>query len=317
MNNPVSTERDSTVSPIGLLAQLPAMLPDAPSLLRGALGMTRTPQARETIGSVFQKLADRRPDQPFLRFDGDTLSYGDANAQVNRYAAVLTARGVQVGDVVGILMTNRPEALLITLAAVKLGAAAGMINNHQREEVLAHSLGLLDCRVLVIGEECEEAIESLDGPPQAGAVLRVDELDSLAAEADSANPAVTERLKASETAFYIFTSGTTGLPKASVMTHYRWLKSMSGLGGLGRAPAPRRHPVLLPAALSQQRTDGRALVGARLGRDPRARPQVLGVEILGRMPAATVPPRSSTSARSVATCSTSPSVPTTATTASG
>lgn len=233
MTKSVSTERDSTISPLGLLAQLPTMLPDAPSLLRGALGMTRTPTARETIGSVFQKLAERRPDRPFLRFDGDTLSYGDANAQVNRYAAVLTARGVRVGDVVGILMTNRPEALLITLAAVKLGAAAGMLNNHQRGEVLAHSLGLLDSRVLVIGEECEDAIESLDGPPQAEAVLRVDELDSLAAEADSANPAVTERLQASETAYYIFTSGTTGLPKASKMSHFRWLKSMSGLGGLG------------------------------------------------------------------------------------
>ena len=30
--------------------------------------------------------------------------------------------------------------------------------------------------------------------------------------------------------YYIFTSGTTGMPKASVMTHYRWFKSMAGMG---------------------------------------------------------------------------------------
>lgn len=42
-----------------------------------------------------------------------------------------------------------------------------------------------------------------------------------------------EQIQAREKAFYIFTSGTTGLPKASLMSHFRWLKSMSGLGNMG------------------------------------------------------------------------------------
>ncbi|MGC5162844.1 long-chain-acyl-CoA synthetase [Rhodococcus sp. DT1] len=226
-------ESTSTISLPGLVAALPGMLPDLPSLLRGAVGMTRKPTARETIGSVFQKQAARRPDSPFLRFEGDTLSYGEANARVNRYANVLTAQGVRTGDVVGILMENKPEALLLALATVKLGAAAGMLNNNQRGEVLEHSLSLLDSRVLVVDEECAEALETLDSEPQAGSVMRLAELDALAADADSANPAVTETLSASEIAYYIFTSGTTGLPKASRMSHFRWLKSMSGLGSLG------------------------------------------------------------------------------------
>ena len=228
-----TAERESTVSLPSLVAQLPAMLPDLPSLMRGAVGMTRKPSARETIGSVFQKLAERRPDHPFLRFEGDTLTYGDANAQVNRYASVLTARGVRTGDVVAILMENKPEALLLTLATVKLGAAAGMLNNNQRGDVLEHSLSLLDSKVLVVDEECAEALETLDSEPQAGSVMRLAELDALAADADAANPAVTETLSASAIAYYIFTSGTTGLPKASRMSHFRWLKSMSGLGSLG------------------------------------------------------------------------------------
>ncbi|MGW0019975.1 long-chain-acyl-CoA synthetase [Rhodococcus sp. NPDC003382] len=230
---PVTTEHKSTVSLSGLAGQLPAMLPDLPSLLRGALGMTRRPDARESIGLVFQRVAERRPDRPFLRFEGDSISYGDANAQVNRYASVLAQRGVQTGDVVGILMKNRPEALLITLAAVKLGAAAGMLNHNQRGDVLAHSLGLIDSRILIVGEECEDALASIDPAALGTSPLRVGELDALAADADSANPAVTERLHARHTAYYIFTSGTTGLPKASRMTHFRWLKSMSGLGSLG------------------------------------------------------------------------------------
>ena len=65
-----------------------------------------------------RRFPGRRIQQPgvtILRFEGDTLSYGEANAQVNRYANVLTAQGVRTGDVVGILMENKPEALLLEL----------------------------------------------------------------------------------------------------------------------------------------------------------------------------------------------------------
>ncbi|UYP20053.1 long-chain-acyl-CoA synthetase [Rhodococcus sp. Z13] len=233
MTTPASTDRAPVVSLPGLVSKLPGMAVDLPIVLRGAAGMARRPQARESIGTVFQKLAERQPEHPFLRFEGRTITYGEAEERVNRYASVLTDHGVRTGDVVGILMGNRPETLLLALATVKLGAAAGMLNINQRGEVLEHSLSLLDSAVLVVGEECEAAVDSLGGAPQARTVLRSTELDELAADADAAPPAVTEQLKASETAYYIFTSGTTGLPKASRMTHFRWLKSMSGLGSLG------------------------------------------------------------------------------------
>ena len=56
---------------------------------------------------------------------------------------MLAARGVGPRDVVGVMLRNSPNAVLTMLAAVKCGAVAGMLNYHQRGEVLAHSLGLL------------------------------------------------------------------------------------------------------------------------------------------------------------------------------
>ncbi|MBM4597578.1 long-chain-acyl-CoA synthetase [Rhodococcus hoagii] len=223
----------STIGLVQLALQLPRMATEIPSLARGALGLTRKPDARESIGRVFQDLARRQPDRPFIRFDDASISYRQANERVNRYADVLVQQGVERGDVVGILMKNRPETLLLTLAAVKLGAVAGMLNHNQRGEVLAHSLSLLDSRVLVVGEECDEAISSLSGAPDADTVLSAGKLDELAESADPSNPAVCEQIQAKERAFYIFTSGTTGMPKASLMSHFRWLKSMSGLGAMG------------------------------------------------------------------------------------
>ena len=65
--------------------------------------------------------------------------------------------------------------------------------------------------------------------------MTVDELQRLAETAPTTNPATTAAVLAKDKAFYIFTSGTTGMPKASVMTHFagcgRWPGSAaSGCG---------------------------------------------------------------------------------------
>ncbi|WP_109528501.1 MULTISPECIES: long-chain-acyl-CoA synthetase [Nocardia] len=227
----MSTETRTTVSLLDLVKALPAMALDAPGMVRNAVGMLVRPGDRASIGLYFQRNAHRHPQRLFLRFEGSTYTYQQANAQVNRFANVLTDRGVRRGDVVGVLMTNRPETLLLALAVVKLGATVGLVNHNQRDRVLAHSFELLDSVLDVVGEECREALDSL--PEPLPNVLYSDDLLDAAEFADPDDPAVCAQITARERAFLIFTSGTTGLPKASVMTHQRWTKSMAGLGGLG------------------------------------------------------------------------------------
>jgi len=221
----------TTVSLLDLARRLPAMALDAQSILRGAAGMRIRPDDKASVGLYFQRAAAQVPNRVFLRFEGREYTYGEANSEVNRFASVLAQRGAVRGDVVGVLMTNRPETLFVVLATVKLGATVGLLNHHQRDQVLAHSFGLLGSVVNVIGEECREALDSLPEPP-ANPLLTA-ELTELARTASAANPPACDEVRARERAFLIFTSGTTGLPKASVMTHLRWSKSMSGLGGLG------------------------------------------------------------------------------------
>ena len=227
----MSTDARDTISVFDLAKALPAMALDAPGMLRNARGMLVGPKDKASIGLYFQRVAHRRPDRVFLRFEGRSYTYRAANGEVNRYAAVLSARGVSRGEVVGVLMTNRPETLFTVLAVLKLGATVGLLNYNQRDQVLAHSIGLLGSVLNVVGEECAEALESL--PEPAANVLPAEELAESARTAPDSDPAMCERVRAGERAFLIFTSGTTGLPKASVMTHQRWTKSMSGLGGLG------------------------------------------------------------------------------------
>lgn len=227
----MNTDARSTVGLTDLARSLPGMALSAPGMIRNAVHMLVKSGDKASIGLYFQRGAARHPDRAFLRFEGREYSWGDANREVNRYANVLAAHGVKRGDVVGILMANRPEALFTVLATVKLGATAGLLNHNQRDTVLQHSFGLLNSVLDVIGEESAEALDTLTEARPA--LLWSEQLALEARAADSANPAVTAEVTARERAYLIFTSGTTGLPKASVMTHQRWTKSMAGIGGLG------------------------------------------------------------------------------------
>ena len=216
-----------------IATRVPGVLADVPAIVRGTLtGLLAQPGSHKSIGTVFADRAARYGDRVFLRFGDQQLTYRDANAAANRYASVLAARGVGSGDVVAIMLRNSPHAVLSMLAAVKCGAVAGMLNYHQRGEVLAHSLGLLDAKVLIAETDLVSAVAECGG---AGATetLTVEDLERFAVSAPATNPASASAVQARDTAFYIFTSGTTGFPKASVMTHRRWLAALAAFGGLG------------------------------------------------------------------------------------
>ena len=118
----------TTVRGKDILRALPALSRDLPSLLRGGKKFaTLKGTSKQSIGLAFQRQATKHPERIFIRFEGTDLSYGDANARVNQYAAVLAERGVAGGSVVGVLSTNRPETLLVALAvaAAQRGHARG------------------------------------------------------------------------------------------------------------------------------------------------------------------------------------------------
>jgi fatty-acyl-CoA synthase len=223
---------DTSVGLFDIATRVPALLADAPVIVRGLLtGLVAQPTSKASIGKVFQERAARYGDRVFIRFGDQQVTYREANATANRYAAVLAARGVGRGDVVGIMLRNSPQAVLMMLAAVKCGAIAGMLNYHQRGDVLAHSLGLLDAKALILESDLVDAVDECGG--SGVAPTTIEEMDQLSATAPTVNPPSASAVLAKDTAFYIFTSGTTGHPKASVMTHKRWLSALAIFGGLG------------------------------------------------------------------------------------
>lgn len=219
-------------------------MPDTAAVVRGLGGMVMTrPNSHQSIGKVIEHWAKKKPNAAALRFDDQIWSYDQFNRWANRLARCFQNEGVKTGDVVAILAKNQPEALACVAATVKLGAVAGLLNHNQRGEVLTHSIELIQPKVLVVAEDCLEAIETTQWLPTkkngcgffciASSAQVPDgwsDLEKAAQSLAESNLPNTGKIQANQPCFYIFTSGTTGLPKASVMTHYRWLASRAGMG---------------------------------------------------------------------------------------
>lgn len=240
----VSNDRISFTGVAGrLLRKLAA--PGGLASFRTVMSLDR--EAAMSLGLVLEQQAAARPQGLALRYRERRWTWAEFNVTANRYAALFAAEGIRHGEVIALNMGNRPEALAVVCAAAKLGAITAMINTSQTGEVLAHSLSLVEPRLVVVGEEQLEAHASLPAAQHeklCGRLLFGAEAPATAAPAGfrclrrlsgsypGENPATTAQVRLSDACFYIFTSGTTGLPKASVMSHYRWYRSALSMARL-------------------------------------------------------------------------------------
>jgi citronellyl-CoA synthetase len=196
-----------------------------------------------------QQTAARFPDRTAVLFEGRRCTWRELNAEANRYAAALRARGLKRGDAVSVVMENRIEFLSVLIALNKLGIIAALINTNLTGKPLIHCMKITNSRMCIFGAERLDAIDQVRVNPELQGIecwLFVADvgkdvcptwainLGEEAADESSANPPDTARNTLADTALYIYTSGTTGLPKASVISNRRFLlaAALSYKGGL-------------------------------------------------------------------------------------
>jgi len=222
-------------------SQVASTLAELPALLGLAKEIKPRPTSTcDCFAARVEATAAKYPDQPAVLCEGRQLSWRELNEEANRYAGALRGIGLKRGDTVSMMLENRIEYVTALIALNKLGATAALLNTNLTGGPLAHCISITGCSMCLVGEERLEAIDAVRGDPAlegVGSYLFVPDsgqtpcptwavnLAEEAADKSPENPPETARVTLGDIALYIFTSGTTGLPKAAVMSNGRYLRT--------------------------------------------------------------------------------------------
>lgn len=192
----------------------------------------------DSTGARAEHNAVAYADRPAVLFEGTTVTWRELNARANRYAHYFQSIGINSGDAVSLVMENRIDFLANIIALHKLGAVVALINTNLRGQPLVHCINVAESRLCVFGEEIAPAIEEVKAElpleegrdyvfvPDLGKSAAPNwarDLHTQSAPLSTDNPSTTGTVTLGNNAFYVYTSGTTGLPKAAVMTQRRLL----------------------------------------------------------------------------------------------
>ena len=214
-------------------------LAEVPTLLQVTKETKARPlTTRDCLAARVERTAARFPTHTAVIFEGQSLTWAELNAKANRCSSALRAQGLVAGDAVSLIMENRIEFLTSLIALNKLGAITALINTNLVGSPLIHCIKITKSKMCIFGEERLQETADVKSDPglecvknwlfvkDAGKQLCPAWATNLEEGAENnTNPAQTNQNTLADVALYMYTSGTTGLPKASVITNRRFLLS--------------------------------------------------------------------------------------------
>ncbi|MCG8343740.1 MAG: AMP-binding protein [Chlorobiales bacterium] len=211
---------------------------------------TLQPYPDHTVVDIVSKRAVEIPDTPALYFKGSTVTWHDLERLSNALAQAFLKEGLKKGDRIALLLPNSPQMIISELAIWKIGAVAVPMNPLYTEHELAYALNECGAEVAivltpfyskiksaqsstglrkVIASSIKEYLSplkkvlfSLLKEKKEGHSVTLDEgdlrLDALI-RANIGLPGPDITVLASDPALFLFSGGTTGMPKCAVCTH--------------------------------------------------------------------------------------------------
>ncbi|XP_060636669.2 long-chain fatty acid transport protein 2-like [Anolis sagrei] len=192
-----------------------------------------------TILDIFLEKVQKQPEKPLILFEEEVYSYRDIDNWSSKVARVLQSHvGLKEGETVAVFLKNVPAYLWIWMGLEKIGCTMACVNYNIRSKSLLHVISSCEAKVLLTTPDFQSAIEDVlptlnnkgvrvfylsDDSPTEGVEALREQIKSSSAEPVPAS--FRANVTSKSASLYIFTSGTTGLPKAAIITHRKALSA--------------------------------------------------------------------------------------------
>ncbi len=216
------------------LGTLEILTPEEKAKLFNAGGWNDTarPFPQATLDALLDEQARRTPKSIAATFGNDLWTYQQLSARADAIAAGLRRAGVTRGSIVAVALDRSLDLLAGLIAVLKTGAAYLPVDIHSPRERI--SLCLADAAPAAI---LTQGSLRNDFTSTSGALVLVEQCGDEAVPGVSApTPAAVPKKEIDDTAYLMYTSGTTGEPKAVEISHrslVNLLASMQSAPGFG------------------------------------------------------------------------------------
>jgi acyl-CoA synthetase (AMP-forming)/AMP-acid ligase II len=183
-------------------------------------------------GTILDAAAASDPARDALIIDGRSTSYGELAATARQCAAILAACGVVAGDRIAVVDGGSLLSIATLLAAARIGAAAALMNPALTPPELQGLLKNAGCAAVAVAGE-----QYVDRLREAGAPTVITDVDLVGPPSSASPTDYTVDDVDDRDALILFTSGTTGLPKAVGITGRQLTRRIRGISAPFRADA--------------------------------------------------------------------------------
>ena len=202
--------------------------------------------AERTVPAMLARQAERYAEKPLVSSGGQSWTYAQALAEAGRFGATLRAAGIERGDRVALICSNRLDFLRVFLGCAWIGAVSVPINTASRGHQLQHILSNSAARLLIVEGAFAGNLDHLDMAAlpletiwtiDAETPLRFGKIVS-APVPTSTDICEAETMRPRDMLTILYTSGTTGPSKGVCCPHaqyFWWGANTAALLGLGRA----------------------------------------------------------------------------------